>query len=882
MKSSLASIRENKSRSRSAKVALPDHAKHWQLKPIAAGVICACTMTPPVTAQVLEEVIVTATRRAESVMDVPYNISAFGSDALAGSRIHSLSDLTSMVAGLNNINQGPAARGNNNNFVLRGLNAASTVNSVGIGNQTVAPVSTYIGETPMFFPITIKDIERVEILRGPQGTLYGSGAAGGTIRILPKKPDFDGYYFEGNSSVSFTEDSGEASYNVDGVINIPINDEAAIRISAGYESLGGFIDANGLVARNGNAANSIADRAVAGDVASGFALLPEQKDVNDSEDWFIRASLRWQPTDKVELQLNYHHQDTTQDTQQVTNEGFAGGPIDISSVQVPGSLFQNAYAPIFQYYGFVPYPNGTTTFRANDARDQSSYILEPYERQVDLVNLDAKVDFGFATFTSNTSYYDNESDQTRDITGFAEITPTPGGGSLATFYGYFPRLMLIDRDISDDEAFTQEIRLASNWDDKRWDFVVGAYYQDLESTLDFDQFAPGVGEFRNSAAGSPLFDFFLVPLGFSGAVSQPDDAAFLIDRKYTFEDIAIFGELTFHLTEQWQVTGGIRAFWQEFDNGLTQQFPFCSFACASDFVDPLGTSIISNKESFEDQIFKVNTSYDVNEDLLAYFTWAEGFRRGGANSVSTTGLFGSLPGFESFNPDKATNWEIGVKGTLMEKVNYTLAGFYIQWDDFQFDDFTPAGLAAVFNGNEAESIGLEFEANGQLTDALSFHFGYTFTDAQATKPFTISDLPLGGALLGLPPIDFFSVNEGDALPGVPKHTMTIAIDYLQPLKSNGWMINYHLNGSYRSKADSQFNPQVAAGRTFYELESFSIWDASVTLNADKWSVGVFVNNIGDEDGITGGVPGGAFSARGAGFNVATPRNVGLSFNYRYQ
>ena len=848
---------------------------------IAVSAACSATALPALHAQELEEITVTATRRAQSVMEVPYNISAFTSEDLEGSRVFDLNEIARMVPGLINLEQGPAARGNNNNFVLRGLNANSSVNNAGLGNQTVAPVSTYIGETPMFFPIAVRDIERVEVLRGPQGTLYGSGAAGGTIRILPKRPDFEGYYAEANTSLSITENSDELSYNFDGVLNIPVSDKAAIRINAGYEELGGFVDANSLVAREGNSAFSAPQRAVAEDPASGFVLLDEREDVNDSDDWYIRGSLRWQPADTVDLQLNYHHQETTQDTQQAINEDFAGGTIDTSAAQVPGSLFMNVYAPIFQYYGFTPYPNGATTYRTNGERDMSSFILEPYEREVDLVNLDAKVDFGFATFTSNTSYYDNEADQIRDISGFAEITPTEGGGSLGTFYGYFPRLNLIDRDVSDDEAFTQEVRLASNWDE-RWDFVVGGYYQDLESKLAFDQHIPGLGEFRSSAIAAPFFDFFLVPLGISLAVPRPGDPALLVDRTFKFEDIAVFGEITVHVTDQWQVTGGMRAFWQEFDNNVVQQFPFCSAACASDLTDPLGTSELGQSESFEDQIFKFNTSYQWNDDLLTYFTWAEGFRRGGANAISTTGLFGSLPGFQTFEPDKATNWEIGLKGTLLDRINYTLAGYFIEWDNFQFDDFTPAGLLAVFNGEEAETIGFEFESDGRLTDALSYSFGYTFTDAQVTEDFTISDLPLGGALLGLPPIPFFSAFDGDPMPGVPRHTLTMAVDFEQPLKSNGWTINYHLNGAYRSKAQSQFNEGVASGRQFFEMEGFSIWDISVSLNAGKWSAGLFVNNLFDEDGVSGGAPAGVMAARGQYFYVTRPRNIGLAFNYRYQ
>lgn len=873
--------KQQRSRNERKGLAQTTRASTARIQPTAIAVAVATACSAPVSAQELDEIVVTATRRALTIMEVPYNISAFTSEDLNGSRVFDLNEIARMVPGLVNMDQGPAARGNNNNFILRGLNSNSLVNNAGLGNQTVSPVSTYIGETPMFFPITIKDIDRVEVLRGPQGTLYGSGAAGGTIRILPKRPDFESTYWEFNSSASVTENSGDLSYNIDGVVNIPFSDQAALRLVAGYEQLGGFIDANGLVQRESGAVNAQAVRAIPGDVASGFVLLPEEENVNDSDDWFVRGSLRFRPNDNVDIQITYHHQETTQDAQQAINPSFAGGPIDISAEQVPGSLFANAYAPIFQYYGFTPYPNGTTTFRPNGVRQQNPYTREPYERDVDLFNLDATVDFGFATFTSSSSFYTNDSDQLRDITGFGEVTPTPGGTSLATFYGYFPRLILTDRDVSDDESFVQEFRLASNWD-KGWDFVVGAYYQDLENKLDFDQFAPGLGEFRNSAAGAPFFDGFLVPLGISGSVAGPDDSVFLVDRTFNFEDLAIFGEATFYPNEQWQVTAGVRLFWQDFTNSLTQQFPFCSAACAFDLTDPLGTSTLGGNEDFQDEVFKFNTSYEFNDTLLGYFTWAEGFRRGGANAISTAGLFASLPGFQVFEPDKATNWEIGLKGTVEDRFNYTAAAFYIDWDKFQFDDFTPAGLIAVFNGQGAKSTGLELEASGKLSDEFSFSVGYTYTKAETTDGFTISDLPLGGALLGLPAIPFFTVNDGDPLPGVPEHTAVLTLDYAQPLASKDWHINYHVNGSYRSDAQSQFNPDVAFGRQFFETEAYSIWDASVTLDTGNWSVGLFANNLFDEDGITGGLPAGTASGRAQYFYVTRPRNIGLAVSYRLE
>jgi iron complex outermembrane receptor protein len=128
----------------------------WQMTPLAAAVLVAAGVTP--AAAQLDEVIVTATRRAESVMDVPYNISAITAESLGNKRAFGLNDISRIVPGISYTDQGSVARGNNNNLVLRGINAQNTLNNAGIGVQNASAVSTYLGETPIFFNMTLRDV----------------------------------------------------------------------------------------------------------------------------------------------------------------------------------------------------------------------------------------------------------------------------------------------------------------------------------------------------------------------------------------------------------------------------------------------------------------------------------------------------------------------------------------------------------------------------------------------------------------------------------------------------------------------------------------------------------------------------------------------------
>lgn len=835
-----------------------------RLKPTAAAVIMALAAPNFAVAQSeeIEEIIVTATRRAESIYEVPYNISAYTAKDIEDARAFGLSDLSRMVPGLFHLDQGPTVRANNNNFILRGLSAQSMLNNDGFPRLSEPSVSTYLGETPLFFPLTIKDIQRVEVLRGPQGTLYGSGSTGGTIRFIPNKPNFEGFQWDASSHVSFTDDSDEPNYGVDGIVNIPNSSNTlGLRVAAGYLKEGGFIDGKGFVALD---ANGVPVRAVPADVASGFVLAPEE-DTNDYDNVYVRTSLLWQPTENVEALFSYHFEDGEHDDLQAANAGFAGCVCDSSLPQFPGSLFPNAAG--------VPggaYPNGATAWPPNGDNEHS--FLQPisYERTVHVVSLDASIDVGLATLTSATSYYDNDTTYQRVESGLYEPVLVPGGGNLAAYYGFYPRMMPIDpADTADEEGFSQEVRLASDWD-RKYDFVVGGFYRDLESVWTIDHFFPGLNEFDQQVIGGFGFNPQLPDLVYTG------------DRIFKFEDIAVFGELTYHISDQWQITGGIRAFWQKFENDFIQTLPFCGIYCANDGLDPLGTTQIGPlEEDFQDEIFKVNTSYDINEDTMVYFTWAEGFRHGGANAIPIAGLYASLPIHVTFEPDQVTNYEIGVKGRLWDNVSYTLAGYYIEWDNFQFDDQTSGAQNGVFNGSEARSYGVELEAKGHITDNLQFNVGYGYTNAEVTESFRIQDIALATALTTPVIIDNIIVNDGDPLPGVPEHSLALGLDYVQPLKSNGWTLNYHLDGNYRSSTQSTFNQVSKFGIDFFEIDDFSIWNASVTLNANNWNVGVYARNLFNEEGITGGTPPSFAGAREAHFFITRPRTVGLTFNYRY-
>lgn len=883
--------RKSSKSERNSHTSLADFNRHSRLKPLAAAVVCACTAGMPAQlvmaqsdgATMIEEVLVTAQRREQKIQDIPYNISAYTSKDLSNARASSLSDIVRMIPGLAYVDQGNAPISPRNTFILRGINATDG-SLVTRGDISAAPVSMYFGETPLFATLIMKDIERVEVLRGPQGTLYGSGSLGGTVRFLPNKPNLKELSGQFNTNLDSTWNSDELSYGVDGMINIPlIEDKLALRVVATWEDLGGYIDGKAFATLG---ANDIPIESVPGDPTSGYVLFDED-DTNNEDSRMIRASLLWEPTDKFSVQLSYTNQKSQADDISAANPGFDGGFVDNSLLNFPGSLFSNGngctgglvmfYVPCNGPGGNTLFPDGGVTYPSIGKYEHSFLLKQPRQNKLELFNAEVSVDVGFATLSSSTSYMDQKLNSVVDLTGFVLPTRSPGAASFASYYGFYPRVTS-PTDTSDrNKRFVEELRIVSNWDNDKFDFVAGFYYEDLDSRSTVNALTPGVSAY--DATINPGVFFF----NFGKNNLNLPDLSFTEDREFQFEDKAVYGELTWHVSDKWQMTGGIRAFWQQFDHEFLTTTPYCGFYCGGDPADPAfllgGTTVPLVTQNFSDQVFKFNTSYDFNDDLKAYFTWAEGFRHGGANALPLGGRLANLPSFLTYEPDKATNWEFGLKGTLWNKVRYSMAGYYIDWDNFQFEAFTASAFAAVLNGEKARSLGFELEANGDITDHLSFNFGYSYVDAEVTRDFTIQDLSNGA---GSPLADSIAVSDGDKLPNVPKHTLTAGVDFVQPFGSNGWTLAYHTDVNYRSKTNSVLNEGINFGRDWFEVDAFAIWNASLTLRTnDAWNLSVYLRNIGNEDGLTGGQPAGRNGATHKWLATHRPRTVGIGFSYDY-
>lgn len=800
-----------------------------------------------------DEIIVTATRRDSSVQDVPYNISAVSGDSLERTGANGFDDLAKIVPGLNFVDLGARGSMVSSTVSIRGLNAENSGNFVQ-PLASVSPVSTYIDETPVFANLRITDLERVEILRGPQGTLYGSGSLGGTIRLIQRQPRLGEFEGKVTATIGSTRGAHAPDYSGDAVINIPLGQTLAIRANVGYERSAGYVDYTNLFVLSADNSPVLANPA---DVVGSAAVKTSARDANRDTTWNARVAAYWEPSTRFNAQLSYHHQ---------SDRSLAMAAI------TPGVFGDKRLA------------------NANSA-------LSPFKSDVDLVALDLEGDLGFAKLSSSTSFSHVKANGEFDSTG-----TYLNFGFYEGTYGANPRDFVFSDSGVDDKSFTQEIRLVSQGDGPlQW--VIGGFHrnQDYSGTL-IDSVPGQTDYFRACAAAvgfDPLDPFYEPfsgtyppdsilcgtgsPFGVPGLETVSGlpvikDLAYINNFDQKFKDTALFGELTYEITPSWQVTGGIRAFWQNFSNVQQNGGFYTSRSLVSAFVDPqLAVRTIAAKTKVKDVIFKANTSVDFADHQKAYFTFSQGFRRGGVNGLPPV-IFDFVvfdvipvnPALNQYTPDKVNNFELGVKGRL-GRINYSLAAFRIDWKNIQLNSLvTVNALASVINGGTARSTGLEFAIDGHLTDDLSFMASYTHTRA---KMRSFSQLFIDEVFFGSPPADL-----SGQLPGTPKDSVAASLSYAVPL-GNDRELTFDASGKYTGAINTSINPSVSRS-----IPSYTTVDIGVSYATPAWDLRLAATNLFDKRAIFTGEEGRLNSPTSealANYFIIRPREISLTLTYRF-
>lgn len=823
-------------------------------KLLATAIGTATTLTATAAlaqSNTLEEVIVTASAREQSMQDIPYNISAMAGSEIEAQQITDQAELLRAMSGVSVVDRGYRNSGTVNSIIIRGLNVDNGLNG-DIALNAVPTVSTYVDNTPLFANFVLRDIQRVEVLRGPQGTLYGSGSLGGTVRYITNKPTTDG--FEGQVTAGYSETSGSDGNNADlyGMVNIPLGDSFAIRGSIGRIDNDGIIDYVNAYQLNeyGEPMVATAEGCVSPRDASDQAVLNNgscyrnKKDADDVTIDYARIAAGWDISDNLSVLASYHHQEDEVGARRAITEGNNNQPTD-------SDLY-------FDY----------------DDHESGQVLLEPSERDVDLFSLDVEWDLGFATLTSNSSWYDHEGEGDSDngglwVSGGEEIPENSRDWITAFGYSGWPRPAQRAERGYEDDTFVQELRLVSNESVANFDWLIGAFYLDQEQTVYQNSWNPGMNEFNEAcrATGDPVCDNFW-PRFYDGLTERD----FEYRRDVTFEELAVYGELTYNFSETLRITGGLRWFDNETVNDTIMGFPLV--------VGWESSQIPQAKDEDDDILIKVNLSWDISDNSMIYGTYSEGYRRGGANAIPSLDNgdpFGepNAEAIRNYDSDSVSNYEIGIKGQT-ERMAYTVSAFYVDWEDPQLNTTSAWwGFYMADNGDEASTSGIEVEINGYLTDALGYHLGYTYVKAELEEDF-----------IGTQTGDLVAP-DGSTLPGTPENVFSGSMDYTWQL-SGGMDLVGRVNAYYQSESENFIDDQAPQAQTH---DDFWLFGASMGLLTENWDITLYGKNLGDEEGITGAFPSSHWSFDTGTFEhwygngnrqmITQPRTIGLSASYRF-
>jgi len=697
----------------------------------------------------LQEVIVTSRKREENLQDVPVAISVVSSDTLLQSNALSLQDYYATVPGLSLNDQGTGGRVN---ISIRGL--SSTVNpTVGITVDDV-PIGATDTDTinlPNYVPeFDPADLQRVEVLKGPQGTLYGAGSVGGVLRYVTAVPDFTAFSGRVETDGVWMPDGG-TGWGVRAGVNVPLCDSLAIRISAFDRHDPGFID----------------------DPVHG------QSNINQNKVYGGRIDTLWKPTDSLSVRLAAFIQHT---------EGYD----PTTDVYAPVGRANVAYAPIYGNLTNNRVPGAGGYVNENQVYSATLKYTSSY--------------FDVTSITSFNAFHDTEDYDATGLLG-AAATPLYGVEGAKLWYPI------------ETNKFSQELRFSSPAS-STLDWLLGAFY-----TREFT--GTNYGDFQGADSQT-------------GAIAGPLLTAKL-QSDYT--ERAVFGDLTYHFTDRFDVQVGGRAShnWQwgsEYEAGPVQGTPIYALVRSAD----------------SSYTYLFSPKLKLSNAVTTYARVASGYQSGGPNLI-----YGPSAGLPlTFSPSKNYAYELGIKSTPIEG-HLTINGdlFYNSWNHIQLLGVTSTGFAYVFNGGTARSDGLEAEVEFRPVQAFSLTGSVAYTDAVLTAT----------------PGEGFPGKSGDPIPFVSKFTTSLSGEERFPLfaASSGFV---SAEVAYVGKRYTSYTfvtgvvPQPG-------LPGYTTANVQAGVMTGDWKVNLFVKNLTNEKGLLsasyGFGPPGAWQVA-----IVTPRTVGLS------
>ena len=812
---------------------------------------------------VIPEIVITATKRESTVQDTPMSVTAISAIDIANKGLTDFNSLAQTVPGIAMRTAGPGQT----EFEMRGLNSSG-------GNTSV--VGFYFDETALSSPASAQlgkividpnlyDLNRVEILRGPQGTLYGASSMGGTVKLVPNAPQLGQFVATGETVVSETGSGGGTNFTQNGMVNLPLGDKVAARIVGSSDSQSGWLNryvfADGAVPTDG----------LTGARPAGFYSAPLAETVtqaNASSLDSARASLLWRPVDELSITPALMWQHTHQDGPNAVD--VDGSP---SHPQVPANRGH------FEIYD-TPEPQ-------DDVFTLGSLKIE-WQTEHFLVT-SATADWKRTTVVSQDGTEENAGPSGLGSLGTASPYDTSAGGVGPTGPGPTgPGVQ--ERD--DTQQLSEELRLTST-DKGPFQWLVGYYYQRLKSEWSMWSINPQI---LAAGIGNIYVDYM----------------------PQTITQNALFGETSLEFAESWKATVGLRGYKYQYNQSNTEWGDFTPFGFANLLSG--APTLAGNTAPFDTTASgkatgvnpKFDLSWKMNPEVLWYATIARGFRMGGTDqpftgyltTVSPTscgapsslavilqcglqqklsatasapgGYFApnvqfpnaNAEGVPQFNSDSVWNYEVGEKGEFFDRqLMLNVDAYFERWNDPQIAT-NIGGFGYTVNGADASILGAELEMWLKLPAGFAFSGNVGYADSKF-----LSDSPITGYL------------KGTAIPDTPKFTSSVTLHNVQQLTGAlqlTSLLSYNYVGGRTNAPYGETITLNNMNELLVHLPSYGLANLRVGIKSDDWTVSLFANNLFNKETLLDTQP--QINLQSAAFTryiVNQPRTIGLDLSYKF-
>ena len=748
-------------------------------------------------------IIVTATKRDTTIQDVPFSINAQTQEDIQRSGAVTLEDLSRNVAGLTIQNLGPGQ----SQVSVRGISAGQVVrDQPGVKEQVGVYLDESVISLSLFTPdIDLFDLNRVETLRGPQGTLFGSGSVGGTIRYITNQPKLGATegLVEANLNVI---DGGNVGGHIKGAVNVPLGDNAAVRAVGYYTRYAGFIDAQGP----GGGEN-----------------------INDGERYGGRIALTFEPSENLSITPRIVYQ-------KIKANGF--------NRQEIFNLFANPF---------------TTTRPPVQLGEREQFLLlqEAFEDETLIADLTVKVGLGSLDLTSVTSFINRDILVSRDASALS--------GSVSVDLGFPAAAVLLPsnlRDTTDLSTFTQELRLASDYDGP-FQWLIGGFYSDVQRDYRQRLPTPGYDAATDATLGAGTA---------AGAANGfPANSPFNSDLPFDIKQFAVFGEASYDITEKLTFTAGGRYYDFEETRTITTGGLFAN--------GDAGVVDTTASDGFTPRFL---LSYKASDDVTINAQAAQGFRLGGVNDPLNTPLCNAqdlalFGGFQDYDDETLWNYELGVK-TQGNGFTFNAAAFYNDISNLQVTlDAGSCSSRIVFNVPEAHVAGIEAEIGLSPAPGLSLSLSGSIVESEF-------DSTLPGALTVAT-----GIRDGNRLPSVPEFQLSASGSYEWDLgdTTTAFVAGsfQHVGTRYTQPSDQENNPRTfvhglpfggapATASTTVDLllPDYQLVNLSAGVELDSGlSLTVYANNLFDENPLLSFDRERGGRAR-LGYNIGQPRTFGVT------